>query len=118
MGFDSKMEARIEIKGDQNGDGAYSDYSVITFNREASYSETFSIAPSGSHSIMPDLTSIQDICLFSNVPLSIHLQVGAVVVGPIQVTSKFVIQGGNFQALSVQNLSGVTGSVRVGIGGY
>ena len=118
MGFDSKMESRIEIKDDQTGSSCYHDYDVITFNRQASISETFSIAPSGSHSIMPDLTSIQDICLFSNVPLSIHLQVGASVVGPIQVTSKFIIQGGSFQALSVQNLSGVTGTVRVGIGGY
>ena len=67
---------------------------------------------------MPDFTSIQDICLFSNVPLVIHLQVGADVVGPIQTTTKFVLQGTEVTAMNIQNLSGATGTVRVGMGGY
>lgn len=118
MGFDSKFEARIDIKDDQTGDSEYLQWSDITFNRSRTYSENLTIAPSAHHDVIPGFNSIQDIALFSNVPVIIYLQVGIDVVGPIQATSKFIIQGGDFDAMTITNPTSATGTIKFGLAGF
>lgn len=115
---DLKAEIRVQSDDSSTGDIYHQFYSVTENERTETFAEMFSLSASASHIVCSDnFTQIQDISIFSNTTSQITLVIGSTMLTPIQFIEHFSIQSTNISGIKIDNLSSVTGTYKIILGG-